>query len=159
MIDEISWQPNYSTCWPLKSKTIVSHLTDLLEQPTSFLGQVSLEPKDIYFKDLLVFDIYIYIYIYILIFIYFINSNFHILIKYLTARHVTHESDNYINYDWIIKGTGGLGNKRTSGDHPNSYIIENGQNTEKSPGDLRRPAVTQTSMKNHLLTLRWTTHK
>ena len=32
----------------------------------------------------------------------------------------------------IIKGTGGLGNKRMSGHHPNYYIIENGQNTEKS---------------------------
>ena len=28
-----------------------------------------------------------------------------------------------------------------SGDHPNYSIIENGQNTEKSPGDLRRLAV------------------
>ena len=26
----------------------------------------------------------------------------------------------------------------TSGDHPNYNIIENGQNTEESPGDLRR---------------------
>ena len=36
-----------------------------------------------------------------------------------------------------------------SGDHPNYNIIENGQNTEKSPGDLRRLAVTQTPVKNH----------
>ena len=42
----------------------------------------------------------------------------------------------------IIEGTGGLGHKRTSGDHPNYYIIEIGQNTEKSPEDLRRLAVT-----------------
>ena len=35
-------------------------------------------------------------------------------------------------------------NKRTSGDHPNYSIVEIGQNTEKSPGDLRRLAVTQT---------------
>ena len=27
------------------------------------------------------------------------------------------------------------------------YIIENGQNTEKSPGDLRRLTVTQTSQR------------
>ena len=55
-----------------------------------------------------------------------------------------HEGDNYTNHDWcfwyshqrIIKGTGGLGNKRMSGDHPNYNIIENHQNTEKSPGDL-----------------------
>ena len=32
-------------------------------------------------------------------------------------------------------GTGGLGNKRTNGDHPNYSIIKIGQNTEKSPGD------------------------
>ena len=57
-----------------------------------------------------------------------------------------HEGDNYINRNWcfvyshqrIIKGTGGLGNKKTSGDHPNDDIIENGQNTEKSPHDLKR---------------------
>ena len=32
-------------------------------------------------------------------------------------------------------------------------IIENGQNTEKSLGDLRRLAVTQTPVKDHQLTL------
>ena len=31
-----------------------------------------------------------------------------------------------------------------SGDHPNDSIIENGQNSEKSPGDLKGHAVTQT---------------
>ena len=41
-------------------------------------------------------------------------------------------------------GTGGLGNKRTSGDHSNYSIIKNGQNTEKSPGDLRKLVVTPT---------------
>ena len=40
-----------------------------------------------------------------------------------------------------------------SGDHPNDSIIENGKNTEKSPGDLRRLAVTKTPVKNHQLTL------
>ena len=35
------------------------------------------------------------------------------------------------------------GNNRTDGDCPNNNIIEIGQNTEKSPGDLRRLAVTQ----------------
>ena len=39
------------------------------------------------------------------------------------------------------------------GDHPNYYIIKNDQNTEKSHGDLRRLAVTQTPVKNHQLTL------
>ena len=32
-------------------------------------------------------------------------------------------------------------------------IIENGQNTEKSPGDERRLAVTQSPVKDHQLTL------
>ena len=55
----------------------------------------------------------------------------------------------------IIKGTspGGFGSWRPSGDHPNNSIIENGQNTEKSPGDLRRLAVTQSPVKDPQLTL------
>ena len=44
----------------------------------------------------------------------------------------------------IGKGAGKLGNKRTSRDHPDFSIIKIGENTEKSPGDLRRLAVTQT---------------
>ena len=32
------------------------------------------------------------------------------------------------------------------GDHPNNSIIENDQNTLKSPGDLRRLAVTQSPL-------------
>ena len=42
----------------------------------------------------------------------------------------------------ITKGTGGLGSWQTCGHHPNNKVIENGQNTEKSPGDLRGLAVT-----------------
>ena len=72
-----------------------------------------------------------------------------------------HAGDNYTNRDWcfwhsnkrIIKGPGGLGSWRTSGDHQNLGIIENDQNTEKSPGDLKRLAVTQTPVKTHQLTL------
>ena len=37
----------------------------------------------------------------------------------------------------IIKGTRGLGCWWTSGDHPNDNIVENCQNTKKSPGDYR----------------------
>ena len=48
-------------------------------------------------------------------------------------KTMEHEGDNCTNHDWcylyrhwrIIKGTGGLENKRTSRDHPNNYIIEN----------------------------------
>ena len=53
----------------------------------------------------------------------------------------------------LIKGFGELGNKRTRGDHGNYYTIEIGQNTEKSPEHLRRLAVTQTSVKDHQLTM------
>ena len=35
----------------------------------------------------------------------------------------------------IIKKFGGLGIWWTSGDHPNYSIVENGQNTEKIPGE------------------------
>ena len=35
----------------------------------------------------------------------------------------------------------------------NDSIVENGQNPETSPGDLRRLAVTQTPVKNHQQTL------
>ena len=49
----------------------------------------------------------------------------------------------------IIKGNGGLANKRTSGDYPNYYIVENGQNTEKSPGNLKTLVATQTPVKDH----------
>ena len=76
-----------------------------------------------------------------------------------------HEGDNYTNCDWcfwhvnsrIIKGPGRFRSWRPSGDHPNNSIIENDQNTEKSPGDLRRLAVTQTPVKDHQLTLMWKT--
>ena len=74
---------------------------------------------------------------------------------------IEHEGDNYTNgywYSWyshqrIVKGTGGLENKRTIRDHPNYNIVEIGQNTEKNPRDLRRLVVTRTSVKDHQLTL------
>ena len=60
------------------------------------------------------------------------------------------------NCDWfaqysqqlIGKGTRRLGNKRMSGDHPNNSIVEIGQNTKKSPGDLRGLVVAQTPPAN-----------
>ena len=57
----------------------------------------------------------------------------------------------------IIKGHRGFGSWRPSGDHPNNSIIEDDQNTEKSPGDLRRLVVTQSPVKDHQLTLMWKT--
>ena len=71
------------------------------------------------------------------------------------------EGDGDTNCNWgtrysrhkIDKGTGGLGNKRMSGDHPNDSIIKIGQNTEENLGDLWRLSVTQTPVRNHQLTL------
>ena len=51
----------------------------------------------------------------------------------------------------LVRGLGRFGNKWTSGDHPNCSIIKIGQNTEKSPGNLRRLAVTQTPVENYQL--------
>ena len=72
-----------------------------------------------------------------------------------------HAGDNYTYCNWcvwnsnqrIAKGTREPGSWRTSGDHLNDSTVENGQNTKKSPGDMRRFAVTQTPVKNHRLTL------
>ena len=54
-----------------------------------------------------------------------------------------HESDADTNCNWcpqyshqsIGTGTGGLGNKRTSGDYPNYSFIKIDKNTEKCPGE------------------------
>ena len=53
----------------------------------------------------------------------------------------------------IGSGTGRIGNKRKNGDYPDYSVVEIGENTEKSPGDLRRFEVTQTPVENHQLTL------
>ena len=51
--------------------------------------------------------------------------------------------------------TRGLGNDEMGRDCPNYSIIEISQNTEKSPGDLKRLAVTQPPVKDHQLMLMW----
>ena len=48
------------------------------------------------------------------------------------------------NPQTISKRTGRLGNQKASGNHPDYSIIKIGQNTEKSPGNSRKLAVTQT---------------
>ena len=50
-------------------------------------------------------------------------------------------------------------NQNTKIDHSKYCIIEIDQNTEKSLGDWRKLAVTQTPMKDNQLTLIWTTLK
>ena len=75
-----------------------------------------------------------------------------------------HEGDNYTNRNWcfwysnkrIIRGTGGIEGWKTSEDHPNNCIMKC-QNSENSPGYLRRLTVTQTSVKNYQLKLMWKT--
>ena len=71
------------------------------------------------------------------------------------------ESDSHTNCNWnclyhhqrISTETGELGNKRTNRDHPNNSIVKIRQNTEKSPGDMRRFAFTQSRVRNHRLML------
>ena len=73
-----------------------------------------------------------------------------------------HESDVFTDCNWcsgynhqrLDTKTGGLGNKWMVGDHPYSSDIKIDSNTEKSPGDLRRLTVTQTSVEDHQLTLK-----
>ena len=55
----------------------------------------------------------------------------------------------------IGKGTGKLGTKKASGDHPDYSILKSGQNIEKKPGDMGRLAVSQTLVENHQLMLVW----
>ena len=50
----------------------------------------------------------------------------------------------------LVRGPGRVGNQ-TSQDHPNYSIVEVGQNTEKSPGDLKKLAITQPPVKDHQL--------
>ena len=59
----------------------------------------------------------------------------------------------------ISKGTGGFENMWMCRDHPNYSSIKISQNTEKSPGDLKRLAVTQTQVKDHQLTVVWKTQR
>ena len=83
------------------------------------------------------------------------------------TKTVGHESDSDTNCNWCSwynhqrfgKMTRWHGNKRMGGDNSNYSIVEIGQNTEKSPGDLKRLAVTQTPERNHRLTLVWKTRK
>ena len=71
-----------------------------------------------------------------------------------TKKSVEHESDcetscNLRTLNDTQSGLRELENRRMNRDHPSYCMVEIGQNTEKSPGDLRRIAVTQTSMKNY----------
>ena len=72
-----------------------------------------------------------------------------------------HENNGDTNYNWfarnssqkLSKGSRRAENRRICHDLLNYNITKIGQNTEKSPGDLRRLAVTHTLVKDHHLTL------
>ena len=82
-----------------------------------------------------------------------------------TKKAVVHEGNSDTNWNlctWnnpksLAKGAGRVGNRRTSQDHLNYSIVKITQNTEKSPGDLRRLAVIQIPVKDHQLMLLWKT--
>ena len=92
-------------------------------------------------------------------------DKYFLLASELKKKTVEHDSNYYTNCNWctwynqqrIGTNTGGVGTNGAGVDYPNYGIIENGQNTEKCPEDLRRLAVTQTPVENHLLTLMWKT--
>ena len=65
----------------------------------------------------------------------------------------------WYSHQKIGKKTKGLSKKKTSGDTPNYSIVEIGQNTEKTPWDLRGLVAAQTPVKDHQLTLLWKTLK
>ena len=72
-----------------------------------------------------------------------------------------HNGDGDTNSNWctwngsqiLSKKTRRVGNLRTSGDHPKKSIVGVGQNTEKSPRDPRRLAVSKTPEKDDQPTL------
>ena len=72
-------------------------------------------------------------------------------------KAVENEGDGDTNCDkctWngpqrLRKRNGGDGNWRTNPDYPGYNIVKNGKNTEKSPGDLKRLAITQIPVKYH----------
>ena len=78
-----------------------------------------------------------------------------------TEKVMEHESDGDTNCKWntwndpqrIVQGIGRVENRWTNRDHQNYSITKIGQNTEKSPGDLRRLAVTQFPTKDYQVML------
>ena len=83
-------------------------------------------------------------------------------------KHLARELEKYATWRWRwwstwkdperkSKRAGRLGKKRTSGYTQDYSITKIGQNTKKSPGDLRRLAVIQTPIKRYQQTLVWKT--
>ena len=82
-----------------------------------------------------------------------------------TKNVLVHEDDGDTSYSWcgwnnsqrLGKGTRRTGNQRKSKDHPDYSIVEISQNTQKSPEDLKRFAITQNPVNDYLQTLVWKT--
>ena len=70
-----------------------------------------------------------------------------------TSMNVTLIPIVIIVFGTVTKGTGKIVGKGLCRDHPNNRIIKTGQNTEKSPGGLKRLGVTQTPVEDRQLTL------
>ena len=77
-------------------------------------------------------------------------------------KTVEHEGDGDTNSSWCTwngpqrfeKETGRNGYQWKNRDPPSDYtVVDIGKYNQKSPGDLRRFTVTQTSVKDHQLTL------
>ena len=88
------------------------------------------------------------------------NNNLDLAREWKNCRTWKWGDTNYNSCTWqrhqkIGTGTERLGNNRTSGNHPSYSIIDIGWNTEKSPGDLMRLAVTQTTSGKHRPSLVW----
>ena len=74
-------------------------------------------------------------------------------------KTMEHEDDGDRDCNWcarnnpqkLDKETGRFRNQRTSGNHPDYSIITIGQNTEQSPGDLRRLTVIPAPVEDHHL--------
>ena len=66
--------------------------------------------------------------------------------KQTNKRTMEHESDVYTNCNWYTWHSHQMIEKGF-GDYPNENIIKIGQNSEKSPGNFRRFAVSQTPVK------------
>ena len=79
------------------------------------------------------------------------NKYLHLARK-LKNKTMEHEADGdtycklctWSNHQRVGNATGILGNERINGDHPDSIITKNDQDTEMSPGDLKRLAITRT---------------
>ena len=80
-----------------------------------------------------------------------------------TTKAEEHEGYSDTNCDWCSwnspQGLERVRNWETKRDYTNNSIVKIGYNTEKSPGDLSKLAVSLILLKYLLLTLVWSTHK